>query len=57
VPDAAIAAIVGSWPPLFTPIRARDLRFAPHGTIVDLIRGFIEDDLAATRSDRGIAPN
>ena len=54
VPDPAIAAIVGTWPPLFTPSRSPALGFAPHESVVDLIRAFIEDDLAATRADRGI---
>jgi len=55
VPDPAIGAIVGSWPPLFTPVRSLALGFAPHESVVELIRAFIEDDLAATRADRGIA--
>jgi nucleoside-diphosphate-sugar epimerase len=55
VPDPAIAAIVGTWPSLFTPARALTLGFAPHETVVELIRAFIEDDLAATAADRGIA--
>jgi D-erythronate 2-dehydrogenase len=55
VPDPAIEAIVGTWPPLFTPVRAPALGFAPHESVVDLVRAFIEDDLEATRADRGIA--
>jgi D-erythronate 2-dehydrogenase len=54
VPDPAIAAIVGTWPPLFTPVRAAALGFAPHGSVVELIQAFIEDDLAATRAGRGM---
>ncbi|MSP01779.1 MAG: NAD-dependent epimerase/dehydratase family protein [Acetobacteraceae bacterium] len=54
VPDPAVAAIVGPWPPLFTPSRAPRLGFAPHESAIDLIRAFIEDDLAATRADRGL---
>jgi nucleoside-diphosphate-sugar epimerase len=54
VPDPAVEAIVGSWPPLFTPERARALGFTAHGSVVDLIRAFVEDDLAATRADRGL---
>jgi nucleoside-diphosphate-sugar epimerase len=53
-PDAAVEAIVGPWPPLFTPTRALALGFAPHEPVVDLIQAFIEDDLAATRADRGL---
>jgi nucleoside-diphosphate-sugar epimerase len=56
VPDPSIAAIVGTWPPLFTPVRAHELGFGQHESIVDLIRAFIEDDLAATRADRGMGP-
>jgi nucleoside-diphosphate-sugar epimerase len=55
VPDAAIEAVVGTWPPLFTPARALGLGFAPHESVVELIRAFIEDDLEATRADRGLA--
>lgn len=55
VPDAEIAAIVGSWPARFSPSRAVELGFPRHETAVDLIRAFVEDDLAATRADRGIA--
>jgi len=54
VPDPGIAAIVGSWPALFSPVRSIELGFARHETVVELIRAFIEDDLAATRADRGI---
>ena len=54
-PDPAIEAIVGTWPPLFTPVRALSLGFAPHESVVELIRAFIADDLEATRADRGIA--
>jgi nucleoside-diphosphate-sugar epimerase len=55
VPDPAIRAIVGTWPARFSPVRAPALGFARHETAVELIRAFIEDDLAATRIDRGIA--
>jgi nucleoside-diphosphate-sugar epimerase len=55
VPDPAIAAIVGTWPALFTPVRALELGFARHEPVVDLIRAFVEDDLDATRADREIA--
>jgi hypothetical protein len=51
-PDPAIEAIVGTWPPLFTPVRAAGLGFASHESVVDLIRAFIEDDLDATRAER-----
>jgi nucleoside-diphosphate-sugar epimerase len=55
LPDPAIEAIVGTWPPLFTPVRSLALGFAPHEPVVELIEAFVEDDLEATRADRGIA--
>lgn len=54
VPDPTIAAIVGTWPPGFEATRARALGFAPHEPVEDIVRGFIEDDLAATKADRGL---
>ena len=54
VPDPTIAAIVGTWPPGFEATRARALGFAPHEPVEDVVRGFIEDDLAATKEDRGL---
>jgi nucleoside-diphosphate-sugar epimerase len=53
--DPAIAAIVGTWPPEFEPLRARTLGFSPHEPLAEVVRAFIEDDLAATRADRGLA--
>ena len=53
-PDPAVEAIVGPWPASFAANRARALGFAPQGTVVDLIHGFIADDLEATRTDRGL---
>ena len=55
IEDQAIAAIVGTWPPEFEPLRARTLGFSPHEPIADVIRAFIEDDLAATKAERGLA--
>lgn len=55
VPDPAIAAIVGTWPAAFTATRARALGFAPHEPATEIVRAFIEDDLAATKADRGMA--
>lgn len=52
VRDEAIEAIVGTWPPAFEPLRARTLGFAPHEPLVDVVRAFVEDDLAATRAER-----
>ncbi|HVC60174.1 MAG TPA: NAD-dependent epimerase/dehydratase family protein [Acetobacteraceae bacterium] len=55
VEDQSVAAIVGTWPPDFEPLRARTLGFSPHEPIADVVRAFIEDDLAATRAERGLA--
>ncbi|MBS0560635.1 MAG: NAD-dependent epimerase/dehydratase family protein [Proteobacteria bacterium] len=52
--DPAIAAIVGGWPAAFIPARAEALGFAPHEPLVDVVRAFVADDLAATRADRGL---
>lgn len=54
VEDAGIAAIVGTWPAAFEPLRARRLGFAPHESLVALVRAFVEDDLATTRHERGL---
>ena len=54
VVDPTIAAIVGTWPVAFAAERARSLGFVPHEPFVDVVRAFIEDDLAATRRDRGL---
>ncbi len=53
VPDPDVAAIVGTWPAAFEPMRARTLGFAMHEPFADLVRAFVEDDLDATRADRG----
>lgn len=52
VEDAAIAAIVGTWPARFDATRALALGFRAHESLPALIRAFIEDDLAATRALR-----
>ena len=57
VRNDAITAIVGEWPSGFVPARATGLGFAPHEPLVDLVRAFVEDDLAATLSDRGLPPS
>jgi D-erythronate 2-dehydrogenase len=54
VEDKAIAAIVGTWPPAFEALHARTLGFSAHEPVLDVVRAFVEDDLAATRADRGI---
>ena len=52
VEDRTIADIVGEWPAGFTAARGRALGFSPHETLVELIRAFVADDLATTRSER-----
>ncbi|MGE4044740.1 MAG: NAD-dependent epimerase/dehydratase family protein [Acetobacteraceae bacterium] len=52
--DKAIAAIVGAWPPAFEAVHARTLGFSTHEPVVEVIRAFIEDDLDATRRERGL---
>lgn len=54
VDDKAIADIVSTWPAGFDPVRGRQLGFAEHETLVDLVRAFVADDLEATRADRGL---
>jgi nucleoside-diphosphate-sugar epimerase len=51
-PDPAILAIVGGWPAAFDPKRGLALGFAPHESLVELVRSFVADDLEATRADR-----
>jgi D-erythronate 2-dehydrogenase len=55
VKDPEIEAIVNTWPGAFDPGRALSLGFAPHAPLVELVRTFIEDDLAATRHERGLS--
>ena len=54
VPDAEVEAIVAGWPASFAATRAPGLGFAPSESLEALVRAFIEDDLAATRRDRGL---
>jgi nucleoside-diphosphate-sugar epimerase len=56
VADPSVAAIVGTWPAAFEAMHARTLGFATHEPIVEVIRAFVEDDLAATRADRDSPP-
>ncbi|TCH96126.1 NAD-dependent epimerase/dehydratase family protein [Roseococcus sp. SYP-B2431] len=53
-PDEAIAAIVGGWPAEFAATRAKRLGFAPQEGVPAILAAFREDDLAATRADRGM---
>jgi D-erythronate 2-dehydrogenase len=52
--DPEIAAIVGTWPAAFAPVRAQLLGFAPHESLVELVRAFVADDLEVTRHERGL---
>jgi nucleoside-diphosphate-sugar epimerase len=54
-PDPAIEAIVGTWPASFTARRARrQHEFSEQESLEEIIQAFIEDDLAATRAERGL---
>lgn len=52
VEDPAIAAIIGGWPAAFDPLRAHTLGFSYHEPLEEIVTGFIDDDLEATRADR-----
>jgi D-erythronate 2-dehydrogenase len=54
VEDKEIAAIIGQWPPAFEAIHARTLGFTAHEPLVEVVRAFVEDDLDATRAERGL---
>lgn len=54
IADPAIAAIVGTWPAAFIAERALALGFVPHEPFVEVVQAFIEDDLEATKRDRGL---
>lgn len=54
-PDPTIEAIVGGWPASFTAARARKLLgFSEQESLEEIVQGFIEDDLAATKAERGL---
>ncbi|WP_426956910.1 D-erythronate dehydrogenase [Muricoccus radiodurans] len=53
-PDPAIEAIVSGWPAAFTAERARRLGFPEQEGLEAVVRAFVEDDLAATRAERGL---
>jgi nucleoside-diphosphate-sugar epimerase len=53
VADQAIAAIVSTWPPAFEALRAKTLGFSVHEPVLEVVRAFVEDDLEATKADRG----
>lgn len=54
VPDPAVEAIVSGWPAAFSADRARRLGFSEQEGLEELVRAFVEDDLAATRAERGL---
>lgn len=54
VEDQEIAAIIGLWPPSFDALRAHMLGFSSHEPLVEVVRAFVADDLAATRAERGL---
>ncbi|HVZ07012.1 D-erythronate dehydrogenase [Rhodopila sp.] len=54
VEDKAIADIVSTWPPAFEALHARTLGFSAHEPVLEVVRAFIEDDLAATKAERGL---
>lgn len=54
VEDKDVSAIVGLWPPAFDPMRAHTLGFATHEPLVEVVRAFVEDDLLATKAERGL---
>ena len=45
-PDPAVMRIVGGWPGAARGARAEELGIAPDGSIDEIVRGFIADDLA-----------
>ncbi|MGX9963014.1 D-erythronate dehydrogenase [Roseomonas sp. F4] len=54
IEDAEVEAIVAGWPASFAATRAPGLGFVRSEPLADVIRGFIADDLEATRRDREI---
>jgi hypothetical protein len=46
--------IVNGWPGAFAATRARRLGFKEQEPMEEIIQGFIEDDLAATKAERGL---
>lgn len=52
--DREVFDIVAGWPAAFGAERARRLGFVEQESLEDLVRAFIEDDLEATRAERGL---
>jgi nucleoside-diphosphate-sugar epimerase len=53
-PDEEVQAIVRGWPAGFVTDRALALGFAPHESLSEVVVAFLQDDLEATRRDRGM---
>ena len=55
VPDPVTESIVATWPAAFTAERARRLLgFSEQESLEEIVQAFIDDDLAATRAERGL---
>ena len=52
--DKEVHDIVVGWPAAFDAARARRHGFAEQESLEELVQAFIEDDLAATRAERGL---
>jgi D-erythronate 2-dehydrogenase len=55
VADPALMKMVSTWPAAFDTTRARRLGFSSHEPLADVVRAFVADDLAPTRTERGLA--
>ncbi len=55
VSDPALMKLVGTWPANFNTARASSFGFSAHEPLLDVVRAFVEDDLAPTKAERGIA--
>lgn len=54
VADPVVAGIVGGWPAAFDAARALGCGFAAHEPLVEVVRAFVAEDLAATKRERGL---
>jgi nucleoside-diphosphate-sugar epimerase len=52
--DKEVFDIVNGWPGAFAATRARRFGFKEQEPMEEIIQGFIEDDLAATKAERGL---
>ena len=55
ISDPALMKLVSTWPAQFDTARASGLGFSAHEPLLDVVRAFVEDDLAPTKAERGIA--